>query len=409
MPKKTVVKPAHKTKEQMTKRELSRWEREQRQERVALLFVIGTIVAVLGILFAGLWREILSRPMQVVARVGNESITLGALRDNVTYQAKTLDTQIAMYQTQIQQMQAQAGSDETASFLVQYYQQQLQQMQQQRYSLGDGSTVLEDLIDQALIKQEAQKRGASVSAADIDLAIQSQFQPQPDATPAPDVTGTTSITGTTGITETAPTQTPAPTATAIPADAWKTNFQNTLKSYSITEAQFRQYTMEPYLWRTKLQEIVGSNVVTTAEQIHAFHIVLPNITEARDAFALLQQSAITFEDEAKAVSTDTLTKDKGGDLGWVARGEQGAEFDAVAFALPLNQVSEPVTTTAGAVLIKVTEKDANRALSETQLGTAKSEAYNNWLTEAQQRKDITRSLDSDKQTWLSKQIPASKY
>jgi hypothetical protein len=419
LPKKKALKQTQKTKDQMTKRELSRWQKEKRQERVALSFVIGTIVLVAAILFFGLWREILSRPGQIVARVGSANVTLGQLTDEIKYRAKTLDQQIVIAQSQVSQAQAQAANDPNSSFLVQYMQQQVQQLQQQRAQVGDGTTTLQDLIDTQLIKQEVIKRGGNVTQGDIDLEIQTQFQPQPEPTAAPTdvVTDTTGITATAPITGAAaatatpipPTETPAPSPTAIPADAWKTQYQNTLKTYNITEAEFRRFTMEPSLWRTKLQDMIGATVPTTTEQIHAFHIVFTTESDARDAYTLMTQTNLSFEDEAKAVSTDTATKDLGGDLGWLPRGQQEEAFDTTAFSLTVGTISQPISTTEGFQIIKVTEKDANHPLSSTLLDSAKSTAFTNWLTAAQSSPDIKRYLDADKLTWLSKQIPVSLY
>ncbi|HQR47319.1 MAG TPA: peptidylprolyl isomerase [Thermoanaerobaculia bacterium] len=62
-----------------------------------------------------------------------------------------------------------------------------------------------------------------------------------------------------------------------------------------------------------------------------------------------------FEDVVKEYS-DGATKGRGGDLGWVSRGELVAEIDKTVFALPVNTVSDPITTKFGWHLVKVLEK-----------------------------------------------------
>ncbi len=400
MPKKKALKQAQQAKAPMTRRELSRWQKQKRQERLALGFVIATIALVTGIIFYGIWIEILSRPGQTVASVGSTKISLGALAEQSKYEAKTLDQQIVLTQSQLQQARVQAQQDATMSFLVQYVQQQLQQLQQQRILLGDGSQVLENLIQRELIRQEVVTRGGKVTSGDVDLEIQRQFQPQEPASQT--ITDTAALTDTVGAT-------PTVVPTRIPADAWKTQYQNTLTSYKITDAEFRRFTMEQIVWQNKLSEMIGAEVPLTAEQVHVRQILLPNEAEAKDVLASMKQApATTFEELAKARSTDTATKDSGGDLGWVARGELAAELEAVAFTLAAGQVSDVISTTQGAYIIKVEEKDSNHALSKTQLETRKSQAYGNWLDSAMASPDTKRYLDSSKQTWLSKQIPTQQ-
>jgi parvulin-like peptidyl-prolyl isomerase len=384
----------------MTRRELTRWQKQQRQERLALFFVIATIASIVLILGFGIWREILSRPGQVVARVGATNITLGALADETKYRAKTLDRQIELTDLQVRQAKAQAQSDPTSSFLVQYLEQQLQQLQLERLQMGYGQTLMEEMIERELIRQEVLKRGAHVTAADIEAEIQLEFQPTAPSLDA--------LTDTEPITDTAATPTPVPTP--IPADAWKASYQETLTTYNLTDAEFRRFTMEPTVWRKKLQDILGATVPTSAEQVKARHILVATEVEANDILALLNGTPpASFEDLAAASSTDTTTRDQGGDLGWFPRGVMTPAFEEAVFAMQPGQVSGVIATTFGFHIIKLEERDANRPLTADQISQAKTTAYNNWLGEAQQTTSIQRFFDSDKQTWLNKQIPEFLY
>jgi len=62
-----------------------------------------------------------------------------------------------------------------------------------------------------------------------------------------------------------------------------------------------------------------------------------------------------FEALAKEVSKDFGSAKKGGDLGFISKGEQDEAFDKVAFELNRGQVSKPVKTAFGYHLIKVDE------------------------------------------------------
>ena len=66
---------------------------------------------------------------------------------------------------------------------------------------------------------------------------------------------------------------------------------------------------------------------------------------------------------AKQSSEDENTKDKGGDLGWIVRGQTVPEFEAAAFKLPKGSVSDVITTPYGLLIIKVLEQESARTQS----------------------------------------------
>ena len=67
----------------------------------------------------------------------------------------------------------------------------------------------------------------------------------------------------------------------------------------------------------------------------------------------------SWDSLAKKYSTDDATKDKGGDLGWIAIGDTVKEFETAAFALEKDKyTTEPINTMYGYhIIYKVDEKD----------------------------------------------------
>jgi peptidyl-prolyl cis-trans isomerase D len=66
-----------------------------------------------------------------------------------------------------------------------------------------------------------------------------------------------------------------------------------------------------------------------------------------------------FADLAKQYSEDT-TKDKGGDLDWIVRGQTVPEFEAAAFSLPKGAISDLVKTEYGFHIIEVIDRETAR-------------------------------------------------
>lgn len=73
-----------------------------------------------------------------------------------------------------------------------------------------------------------------------------------------------------------------------------------------------------------------------------------------------------FEDVAKTMSEDALTRDNGGDMGSFARGTFNESIEKAAFSLKQGQISEPVISPAGIHIIRVEEiiKPRLRSLDE---------------------------------------------
>lgn len=70
--------------------------------------------------------------------------------------------------------------------------------------------------------------------------------------------------------------------------------------------------------------------------------------------------AARFADVAGRESDDQSNASQGGSLGTFGRGQMVASFDSVVFALPVGQISEPVTTEFGVHLVRVDARDGEQ-------------------------------------------------
>ena len=93
------------------------------------------------------------------------------------------------------------------------------------------------------------------------------------------------------------------------------------------------------------------------EQVTLSHVVLKTEKEAWDAVAEVRRG-VPFAQVARARSIFEATRDAGGVMGTAARGELDKKIEEAAFKLAIGQVSEPIQTSLGWQIIRVSERIA---------------------------------------------------
>jgi foldase protein PrsA len=197
--------------------------------------------------------------------------------------------------------------------------------------------LLDQMIDQEIINQAAAKEGLTVTAAEIDAQI-------------------------------ADTVEQAGGQEAL--DAWYV-------SSGFTKEEYRQSVSEQLIG-DKLFKKVVANVPTTADQVHARHIMLATKAEA-DAVVARLKAGEDFIKVAMEVSLDEGSKADGGDLGFFPKGFMIPEFENAAFALAPGKFSDPVESQYGFHVIMVVERDPARPMDEQLLNATQQEEFAKWL------------------------------
>ena len=144
------------------------------------------------------------------------------------------------------------------------------------------------------------------------------------------------------------------------------------------------------------------------DRAHVAHILFKTVGKTDAEVAEIRKKAEdvlnkathggNFADLAKQHSEDDTTKDKGGDLGWIVRGQTVPEFEAVALSLPPGSISDLVKTQYGFHIIKVVDRqmartqpfDEVKAAIGSQLQQEKAEQLGETLS-AQIAEEIRRS------------------
>ncbi len=390
----------------LTKKHLARVERERRQTRLILLSTAAVVVLVIGLIGYGILNETVLKPLRPVATVGEDKISVKEFQENARF------ARLQIINNYVQLAQFFGDSDSLQSYL--------QQIEAQLEPATLGQSTLNSLIEDRLIRQEAARRGITVTEQEVDEKLKELFGYYPNGTPTPKPTDaivptstlsplqltllpptatptTAIVTETAGITPTAtvaptltptatstpseptPTLTPQPTATPYTLEAFQKNYQDYVKQLNdikVSEAMLRKLA-ENVLYREKVQEVILADLKPEEEQVWARHILVEDEEAAKEVLDLLNQGK-NFADLARDYSIDAGSGAKGGDLGWFGKGKMVAEFEEVAFSLPIGEISQPVKSQFGYHIIQVLGREI-RPLQSSEFEQLRQTKFQEWL------------------------------
>lgn len=425
------------------RRETRAHQRKILVDRYVRLGLISLAVVVVGILAVGVYRVAIAAPNEPIALVAGHKITTRQYQARVRYNRLNVQAQISAVQ---EQMSSVDTTDSSAGIVQQLLQQQLTSLQSAAMSLP--LQTMEDMIDEELVRQEAQRRGIAASSDEVERQIEKWFgynldtptseptlaateTPLPttptveatavaaatttataDGTATPEVTpegsptytvllssGTAVADGTAVATDTpGPTPTPWPTSTPTTQEGYESLRADYLayvaKQSGISAANF-QAMMEVQVLRDELQPLLKAEVPTSAPQVHIRQILVSSQAEADKAMARVVAGE-DFATVAAEVSLDESAAE-GGDMGWAS--EWDTAFNSTVYARALEMaVGERaiVATWEGYHVVELIEKSDDRPLAESALEERSSGALDAWLEEQSQTDSVKRYWSSDK-------------
>ena len=396
------------------KKHVARLQREQQQSKIILYAFIGIVVAVLVLLAYGYYYNNYLIRQSPVAKIGKYAILVNQFEPRVRMQRQQLLVQYNQY-AQYGQM---FGMDVKS---------QLQNIQdkldapvpvsdgQPNAITSVGEDVLNQLINEQLIRLEAEKRGITISDTELAQEKQNSFGYYPNGTPtsAPiatevvmpkipaeafklvTMTPTPAATATAEFTPTAtlvpeatatagPTSTAEPTATPYTQAGFESRFsesQNAMVKLGLSEKDYLEL-FDTQLLKTKVAEAITADVPQTAKQVWARHILVADEATAMTIIEKIKNGE-DFTALAQEFSTDTGSAVNGGDLGWFGSGAMVPEFETAAFALENtgDYTTTPVKSQFGYHIIQLIAQQ-DRPLTADQYDAAKNKAFTDWLAAA---------------------------
>jgi parvulin-like peptidyl-prolyl isomerase len=386
-----VAKPAR----PMTKREISRWQRERRIRRILYLSIGAIGLISLLALLGGWYYDRALYPAQTIARVNGEAIHRS---DYWAYRRLQTINQWFGILYQIQQ----SDNPTTTRALQQSSYDTLLTLARVR-SEPVNDAVVRSLIDDVLLRQGAAGMGIQVEEAEVERWLAQQRVP---ASPTP--------TSTLSVTQTVPT--PTPDLQAL-GDQLAREYALLARSAKDAAAPL-DFSLESYramvlanartsYLREQVRARLREKVPTTAEQWHAAHILIADRRERAEAARRALETR-PFPAVVAEYSDDARTRDRAGDLGWVTRGAPTFTLALQEAALALTEtgrVSPVISDTAGYHILQLVEppdpagsKAHVRHILFPRDGRALAEFMRSLLESGTDFQQVARELSADSQT-----------
>jgi parvulin-like peptidyl-prolyl isomerase len=210
--------------------------------------------------------------------------------------------------------------------------------------------VLEQMIDQELIRQAAAEMEISISDQELESKIQEIIQQSGGQ------------------------------------DQFAQALQDTGTSYD----DFRQMLLDQLLSDAVFSTVTGS-IPSVAEQVHARHILLTTRERAEEVLARLEGGE-DFAFLAREYSADVSSRERGGDMSFFPRGVMPPQLEDAAFSLQVGQTSGIVESQFGFHIVQVLEKEEREIIPEI-YEELRQQTFMQWLQEQREGATIERFVE----------------
>lgn len=175
-------------------------------------------------------------------------------------------------------------------------------------------------------------------------------------------------------------------------------YQQELRKTRLPEQQYNRM-IEARVLERKLQAKFRQEAPPMVDQVQVRLILVRTPEEAQSVLRRLEDGE-DFADLARELSQDFLSKGRGGQREWIARGLMGDAFDAAVFALEPGQRSGPISTDQGVSIVEVQDKATNRELTEEQRNSLGDRAFTQWRNQGRTDTSVVSRLDTEKLNWI---------
>jgi len=404
---------------------------KQQEQQLRTLRLVGAAIAgvILIIVIVGLIVEYVFVPRQAVAVVNGTEITMADWQEQVRFQRAQLITSINDNFELFNDAEAEDPADareNTIRTLQQFFGQQIGALVQGHEQVGQ--SVVENMISIELVRQEAAKRGISISQAEIDAEVGEQYSyydgglptpiptpentpvPTPSLTPIPDpaLAGTEEEAAPTEETpveavEELPTNTPQPTNTPVSKSSFDEQLQDDLTQLDdlgVNSALLTNQTEESLIFQALGKALYAENGGgSTAPHISAFLLVFATEDEANAALGRINSDGyLQVWNEIRSLPADPANTRPPQALERIENTtvEYARSYEALSEAIgelepgDMTEIISDIDAQSSLPVFIIAQVTGNEELelSEFTIQQLQSEALQAWLTEARATQDV---------------------
>lgn len=348
----------------LNRKQIARREKEAKAQQTLVWAAIAVAVVVVGVLGYGLVTELIIKASKPVASIDGETIATRDYQRRLYYERLLMRQQLVMYQNYLYQLDANDPNMQEFYQQIQYSAATLENQLDTNMSAMLGKQVLDSVIEETFILEEASVQGLTASEDEITLGIEEMLGY--DRAAMETMTDTTDMPS---------------------FDELYTDFRDRiLKPSRLSEDEYRTI-MQANVLREKLRTAISDDVELTADQVETVFLATDN-EEGAAAF----QQRITEGEPAESVleelNSDESDATGGYTLPWLPVGylssQLGEEIEKVAFNTPVGRASQPILGDDGKYYVIYVTGHEERELSDALVDQAREEKYIQWL-EAQQQ------------------------
>ncbi len=168
--------------------------------------------------------------------------------------------------------------------------------------------------------------------------------------------------------------------------------QQEIASLDMSEDQYRDYAKGRVL-DSKMTTKFTEELPAAVESVHYRQIQVADQATADEIMRQLAEGA-DFAALAAEHSTDTTSKDAGGDKGWVPRGVLSEAQEDILFGLDPNENALYPSAGGQVFVYQAVERSDSQPIDESFKPTLASSAYSDWKTEKRESVTVVNNLDS---------------
>lgn len=210
--------------------------------------------------------------------------------------------------------------------------------------------VLEQMIDQELIRQEAVLMGIAISDQELESKIQE----------------------------------------IVEQSGGQEDFQQSLRDIGTSYDDFRQMLLDQLLSEAVFGAVTVS-IPSVAEQVRARHVLLSTREGAEEVLARLQVGE-DFAFLAREYSEDVSSREVGGDMGFFPKGVMPPEVEGAAFSMEVGETSDIIQSQFGFHIVQVLEREEREIAAEV-FESLRQQTFMQWLRDQRESADVERFVE----------------